>query len=108
MPVLENPISTRLEILRTLYRLSDKQAGKEVKLEAAQILGGYYGEIYHQMLFLQERKLVNFTKNVISKRFVAALTEEGVNLMEAAYHALALEAPEKDEALKEVFARLKI
>ncbi len=108
MPVLENPVSTRVEILRTLYKLSDKQAGKSIKLDAAQINGGYYSEIYHQMRFLQERGMVEFTRGIVSKRFIVALTEEGKAFMEDAYHAMTLENAEKDAALSEIFARIKI
>jgi len=108
VPVLENPINTRFEILRTLYNLSGMKAGKEIRFYAAQINGGYYSEIYHQLLFLQERNLVSFKRNKISKRFIAALTEAGLAFMEDAYRSLSFEQPEKDEALKEIFARIKI
>ena len=108
MPVLENPVSTRLEILRTIYMLSGRQAGKKIRLDAAQINGGYHSEVNHQMLFLQERGLVDFTRSVISKRFTVALTEAGVSFMKDAYCALELDNPEKDEALKEIFTRIKI
>ncbi len=108
MPVLENPVSTRLEILRTVYKLADKQVGKKIKLDAAQINGGYYSEIYHQMLFLQERGLVEYNRNIVSKRFFVSITEAGKAFLEDAYHALTLEEPEKDRALKEIFARIKI
>ena len=100
MPVLENEISTRLEILRTLYNLSEKQVGKEIKFYAAQISGGYYSEIHHQLRFLQERKLVCFDRNIVSKKFTASLTESGVAFMEDAYSAMALD--------DEIFSRIKM
>lgn len=107
MPVLENPVSTRLEILMTLYKLSDKQAGRSIKFDSAQINGGYYSEINHQLRFLQERGLVEFTRGIVSKRFVAALTEAGKAFLDDAYHAMTLEDAEKDAALREIFARIK-
>lgn len=107
MPILENPVSTRLEILRTLYTLSGKRAGNTVKFYAAQINGGYYGEINFQMRFLQERGLVEFNRSIISKKFTAALTEAGAAFMEDAYRAMTLEQSEKEERLKEIFARIK-
>lgn len=108
MPVLENAVSTRLEILQTLYKLSGKKAGSTVRFFPAQINGGYYSEINHQMRFLQERGLVIFKKNIVSTRFMAELTEEGLALMEGAYGALDLTDSEKDEALTAIFKKLKI
>ena len=108
MPALENPVSTRLEILRTLYKLSDKQVGRSINLDAAQIHGGYYSEINHQMRFLQERGMIEFTRGIVSKRFSAALTEAGKAFMEDAYHAMTLDDAEKDAAFSEIFARIKI
>ncbi|MGI6732845.1 MAG: hypothetical protein ACOX4J_01535 [Anaerovoracaceae bacterium] len=107
MPVLDNPVGTRLEILRTLYTLSNKCPGKTVKFYAAQINGGYYGEIHFQMRFLQERGFIEFNRNIISKQFTASLTEAGVAFMEDAYQAMKLEESEKEERLKEIFARIK-
>lgn len=108
MPVLENAVNTRLEIIRVIYNLSGEQSGKTVTFFAAQISGGYYGEIYHQLRFLQEKGLVSFSRNMISKRFSAELTESGLSFMMDAYGALSLADEEKDEALKEVFSRIKV
>ncbi|HOA42647.1 MAG TPA: hypothetical protein PLD22_03285 [Bacillota bacterium] len=107
MPVLENPVSTRLEILRTLYTLSDKRPGKIVKFYAAQINGGYYSEINYQMRFLQERGLLEYSRNIISKQFSAALTESGIAFMEDAYQALKSDETEREARLEEIFARIK-
>lgn len=108
MPVLENPINTRLEILKTIYRLSGERAGVPIRFFAAQIDGGYYSEIHHQMRFLREKGLIGFTRNIVSKRFVAELTESGLKLVHDAYEALKLEQCEKDQALNEVFKGIKI
>lgn len=108
MPVLENAVSTRLEILKTVYKLSGKKAGSTVSFFAAQINGGYYSEINHQMRFLQERGLVTFKKNMVSTRFMVELTEEGLAFMEDAYRAFELVDTEKDKALTEIFKRIKI
>lgn len=108
MPVLDKPVNTRLEILKILYKLSQKRPDVEVVFFAAQISGGYYSEIYHQLRFLQEKRLVNFKRNMISKRFKASLSKSGLDLIEDAYKALELSRDEKDEALKEVFGRLKL
>ncbi|GAB1477216.1 hypothetical protein MASR2M70_20540 [Bacillota bacterium] len=108
MPVMENAVSTRLEIMQTLYKLSGKKAGNTVRFFPAQINGAYYSEISHQMRFLQEKGLVAFKKNMVSTRFMAELTEEGLAFMEDAYKAAALPDTEKDEALKELFKKLKI
>lgn len=108
MPVLDNPISTRLEILKTIYRLSAERAGVPVRFFAAQIDGGYYSEIHHQMRFLREKGLIEFTRNMVSKRFVAELTESGQKFVHDAYEALRLEQSEKDKALNEIFKGIKI
>lgn len=108
MPVLQNSVNTRLEILKTIYRLANKQAGKMIKLDAAQIDGAYYSEIIYELRFLKERGLVTFNNNFISRRFRIALTDAGVQLMEDAYHALSLKGTEKDELLAQTFAKLKI
>lgn len=107
MPVLNNPVQTRFEILKTIYRLADRQSNKMIRLDAAQIEGGYYGEVNYQLRFLQERGLVEFTGNFISRKFRIALTENGVKLMGDAYRALSLEQEEKDELLDRTFAKLK-
>jgi hypothetical protein len=108
MPVLDNPINTRLEIIKTLYKLSGKEANKRMSFYAAEIQGGYYSEIHYQMRFLKEKKLVDFERNIISKKFSASLTEAGVRFMEDAYNALALGENEKDSALQEIFSRIKM
>lgn len=108
MPVLDNPINTRLEILKLIYRLSSEKAGEPVSFFAAQIGGGYYSEIHHQMKFLCEKGLIEFSRNIVSKRFVAELTESGLELIQDAYEALKLQQPEKDEVLNLIFNRIKI
>jgi DNA-binding transcriptional ArsR family regulator len=108
MPVLENPINTRLEILKSLYNLSGKRAGEQVRFYAAQIGGGYYGEILHQMRFLEEKGYIIFKKNIVSKRFFAELTGEGLAFMEDAYRILESDGPNKNEMLTEALKRIKI
>lgn len=108
MPVLDNPINTRLEIIKLVYKQSGKQAGQKVSFFAAQIDGGYYNEIHHQLKFLKERGLVDFTRNMVSKRFTVELTDSGYKFMEDAYEALKLPEEEKSGALDELFKQLKI
>lgn len=107
MPVLQKPVKTRLEILRTIYRLAEKQPDRTIKLDAAQIDGGYYAEINYQLRFLQERNLVDYKKNFISRKFYVSLTSDGVQLIDKAYHALSLNSEEKDKLLDQVFAKIK-
>lgn len=107
MPVLNNPVQTRFEIMKTLYRLSNQSPNKIIKLDAAQIEGGYYAEILYQLRFLSERGLIQFNSNFISRKFRSALTEEGLTLMKEAYHALTLKEQEREELLDRVFAKLK-
>lgn len=108
MPVQNNPVLTRFEILKTLYRLSNQSANKIIKLDAAQIEGGYYAEILYQLRFLNERGLIQFNSNFISRKFRSSLTEEGLALMKEAYHALTLQSEEKEALLDRVFAKLKV
>ncbi len=108
MPVLDNPINTRLEILKLIYKLSGEKSGHAVSFFAAQINGGYYSEIHHQMKFLCEKGLIDFSRNIVSKRFVAELTNSGLRFIQDAYQALKLGPGEKDEALEEIFKRIRI
>ncbi|PKM85335.1 MAG: hypothetical protein CVU86_02635 [Firmicutes bacterium HGW-Firmicutes-11] len=107
MPVLQNQVNTRLEILKTLYRQSDKRPDQPIKLDPAQIDGGYYSEINFQLRFLQDRGLVNYNGNVVSRRFRVSLTKEGVEFMEDSYQALALSGEEKDLRLESLFQKLR-
>ncbi len=108
MPVLENPVNTRLEIIKLIYCQSGRQQGKPVSFFAAQIDGGYYSEIHHQMKFLKEKGLLDFTRNMVSKRFKAELTEAGVDFMEKSYEAVRMKEPERSMALEELFKQIKV
>lgn len=108
MPVLDNPINTRLEIIKLAYNQSDRQVGRKVSFYAAQIDGGYHSEIHHQLKFLKERGLVDFSRNMISKRLTVELTESGHKFMEDAYGALKLPTEEKDKTLDELFKQIRL
>ena len=108
MPVLDNPINTRLEIIKLVYNQSGKQVGQKVSFFAAQIDGGYYNEIHHQLKFLKERGLVDYSRNMVSKRLTAELTESGHKFIEDAYEALKLPEDEKGEVLDELFKQIRI
>lgn len=107
MPVLENPVLTRLEILKTLYRLSEQQEGRIVPLDPALIDGGYHSEIKYQLRFLQDRGFVTFSGSPVSRRFRASLTPAGVSFIEGAYAALRLPQQEKDAALDALFRSIR-
>jgi hypothetical protein len=107
MPVLTNPVNTRLEILKTIYKLSGKKPDLTIKLHPAQIDGGYYSEIKYQLRFLSERGLVDFKKSFIYGRFQVSLTAEGLQLMDDMYGALKLSEAEKEEQLNKCFAKLR-
>ncbi len=108
IPVLNNPVNARLEIIKTVYRLSDKQAKKRVKLNPAQIEGSYYSELKYELRFLQERGLVDYTGNLISRNFQVALTKKGVQWIEDAYLSLSLDENEKKAQLDRLFALIKM
>lgn len=107
MPVLQNQVNTRLEILKTLYRQAEKVSDRPIKLDPAQIDGGYYSEINFQLRFLQDRGFINYNGNVISRRFRVSLTKDGVDFMEDSYRALALPEEDKDIRLEELFQKLR-
>lgn len=107
MPVLQNQVNTRLEILKTLYRQADKQPDRPIKLDPAQIDGGYYSEINFQLRFLQDRGLVNYNGNVVSRRFRVSLTKDGVDFMENSYRALSLAEEAKEAQLELLFQKLR-
>ncbi|MDD2215981.1 MAG: hypothetical protein PHE41_05370 [Eubacteriales bacterium] len=108
MPLQKNPVTTRLEILKTIYRLSLQQANKRIKIDPAQIDGCYYGEINYELRFLQQRGLIAYNGNIVSRKFQIELTPEGVQLMDDAYRAFTLDEPEKESLLKEVFSKIKV
>lgn len=108
IPLQENPVITRLEIIKTLYRLSEKQADRYIKVDPAQIGGFYYNEIRYELRFLKERGLLDFTGNRVSMKFRIALTEAGVRWMEDAYRAFSLEEEEKERLLSDLFAKIRI
>lgn len=108
MPVLDNPINTRLEIIKLIHSQANKLQVKSVSFYAAQIDGGYYSEIHHQLKFLKERGLVDFTRNMVSKRFTAELTQAGQDFIEEAYRVLELPQEEKDARLDELFKQIKV
>ena len=108
MPLQKNPVTTRLEILKTIYRLSQQQANKRIKIDPAQIDGCYYSEVNYELRFLQQRGLIAYNGNIVSRKFQIELTQEGVQLMDDAYRAFTLNESAKDELLANVFSKLKL
>lgn len=108
IPVLDNAVNTRLEIIKTIYRLSGMQAKKRIRLDPAQIEGGYYSELKYELRLLKEKGLIDFTGNLISRKFQIALTDKGVQWIENAYQALSFEKSEKEMRLNELFSEIKI
>jgi len=108
MPVLQNPVNTRLQILKTIYRMANKKADTPVSIDPAVIDGGYFSDINYQLRFLKEKGLVDYKKSYVNLKFKISLTPEGVRVIEDAYRALTLEEPEKSELLNQTFAKMKI
>lgn len=107
MPVAQNPVNTRLQILKAVYRMADKKADRPVSIDPAIIDGGYFNDINYQLRFLKERGLVDYKKSYINLKFKISLTPEGLKVIEDAFRALSLEEPEKSELLNQAFSRLK-